>query len=120
MEQAVLSLFAVATAVQYEDQCLHVFMCPQVQLEVKSQVQAGLSEVQKVGQLSLGLQHSMNRSLEITVSAVHVLKWAFYMHMALKSVDFQYRVLVCKSAADHNLTTTCASPQSLLCSFIIV
>lgn len=40
----------------------------QVQVEVRTAVHAGLREVEAIGEMSRGLQHSMHRSLNMTVS----------------------------------------------------
>lgn len=69
---------------------LHSRPCVQVQLDVAAKVREGLSEVQKVSQMSLGLQHSMNTSLEMTVShiryIIRMLGWTAGLAYALDFV----------------------------------
>lgn len=45
-----------------------------VQSEVQAGVQAGLQEVQAVGRAAQGLQHSMDKSLNMTVSSLGALQ----------------------------------------------
>ncbi len=50
---------------------------PQGQAEVRLRVEQGLAEVQKVGQLSLELHHSMSETMNLTVGSLmnQSLKW---------------------------------------------